>query len=940
MKLNSLRSRIIVFMASTIILAISGVTIFFSINTKRELSNALKDNAYNLLNATKNQVESYYNSIIYYKKSMINRRKIELKNNTDIAYSTVKFIYNNYKKFGLSEKEAKKRAMLLLEKMRWNNGVGYFWINDTTKPIPKIIMHPVRPSLIGKSSTGPRYNCMIDENGNKKKGNIFAEFLRIALTENEGYVNYLWPKPTPTGLTKDQPKIGFVKYFKPWQWVIGTGVYVDDIERDVQKRINAVIDDLNQLIKKQKIGKNGYFFVFNDKNKVLAHPIYRNLDGNKLINPSTGNNIFDDLKNAYHNGNKSLEYLWNKSDDKEHFIYRKKAYITYFKPLKWYVASTIYVDDYLDKINTLNLRIFIFSAIFILASLFISILLSKSISKPLNELIDSISKTDEDGIPVENLDLKGPQEIKVLSNTINKMLDSIKNSRKELKESEAFNKLLFKDSMIPLVVMDANTYEYIDCNQAAADIYKFNTIENTIGKTPYDVSAKKQYNNIDSKILAKEYIKKAQKEGSIIFEWKHQRENGEIWDAEVQLMAFKYNNKDLLQFSLLDITERKKAQAELNHKRKMDAIGQLAGGIAHDFNNMLSAIINSAEMLKKSIKNNKESNLINIILKSSLQASELTKKLLAFGRKDSIDSNLLNCHDIINDVVSILEKTIDRRIKISKEFKAEQFYIKGNETSLINALMNLGINAANAMPKGGKLIFKTSNIYFNKEYCEKSHFDIIEGNYIKITIEDTGVGISPENIDKIFEPFFTTKKQGEGLGLGLPAVYGTVQDHKGVIEVHSKLNEGTAFHIYLLIQSKFTAQRNIHDKESSNFDKITILLIDDEDVVGQSTQFILEELGHEVILATSGNEGLEIYKNDYENIDVVITDMIMPDISGADLFYKLKTINPNCKVILYSGYTSDQNVEELRKNGLSAFLQKPFKFDKLISVLSKVMYKN
>jgi len=932
---SSLQSRIMIAVTGVVILAIMLILLFLGIETKKELSMAMEENAINLLNATKNQVESQYNSIQYYKTSMLHRRKLELKNNIEIAFSIISTVYNDFKEINLSEKEAKKRLLNRIRALRYSDNVGYFWINDLTRPIPKMIMHPIIPKLDGKILNDKKFNCALGKNEN-----LFKAFVDVCLEHGDGYVDYFWPKPLPTGLTEDMPKISFVKLFKPWNWIIGTGVYVDDIEKDIKTRLDAVIKDLNETIPKQKIGDSGYFFIFDENNFMLAHPNYAGKSGNNLINPVTKKRILDELKEAYNTSTHSLEYFWDKPGHKGEFRFLKKAYVTYFEPLGWYIVSSVYQDDYEKKIKTLNKKIIIFSIFFILFSLFIAFLISKSISKPLDNLVKSIAKCDKDGIPIGIIAEERFTEISILSSTIKNMVNTIVKSRDKLKESESFNKILFKDSRIPLIVMDSDTYEYIDCNQAAVDIYGFSSIEETIGKTPLDVSAETQYGGESSSIAMKKIISDADKLGSVIFNWRHKKPTGEFWDAEVQLMVFWYMEKKLFQFSLLDITERKKAQEELAQRRKMDAIGQLAGGVAHDFNNVLAGIIGAAQLLEIKAKNltKKDKGYIDIIISSSKRAAGLTSKLLAFGRKGKIMSTTINIHSVIKDTESILSKTIDKKIKIIVSNNAENYNVIGDNSGLQNAFLNLGINASHAMEQGGVLTFETKNVFLENFYCSASTFNLKPGEFIEIRISDTGTGISHENLQKIFDPFFTTKEAGKGTGLGLAAVYGMVQDHNGAINVYSEVGIGTVFHVYLPTTTEKTdmlqKQKPVLKGEGS------ILLVDDEEIIRITAKNMLEEIGYKVFLASNGLDAVDIYGKRSKEIDLVIMDMIMPEMNGSEAFFKMKEINQEVKVIISSGFTKDESLDTLRKEGLKGFIQKPFSIYELSTLLSSIEKKD
>lgn len=941
MRFDSLQSRIALAISGIVFLLMTFIVIFFSIEAKRELSEAFEKNALNLLTATRNQVESHYNSIQYYRTAMTERRKRELKNNTDIAFSVIETAQKLHAEAGMTEARAQQMTLKKIKEMRFDDGVGYFWMNDTTRPIPRIIMHPVNPELIGKSSDGPRYHCLLNDRGERIEGNLFSAFLKTALDHGEGYVNYLWPKPTPAGLTEDQPKIGFVKIFRPWNWIIGTGVYVDDIQRDIEQRTEAVVRDLNKLIPKQKIGESGYFFIFNDAGELIVHPLYGPRESPGLINPESGNNILDDLAAAEKTPEKALSYFWDKPDDKGNFVYRKKSYVTYFEPLGWYICSSVYLDDYEHKINAMNTKLALLGGGFILCALVIAFLMARNVTRPLKGLVETIQLTDEDGLPTQTIKPGGVAELKLLSATINRMISSIKRSRNRLKESESFNKVLFKDSRIPLVVMDSRTYRYIDCNQAAADIYGSGSIENTIGRTPMEFFAKTQYNGEDSRIAGERMLKEAKGKGAVTFEWRHQRANGEFWDAEVQLMKFHYMGKDLYQFSLQDVTERKKALEELNHIRKMDAIGQLAGGVAHDFNNMLSAIISSAELLKKPVRGLDEKGLkyTDLIIRASSQAAELTAKLLAFGRKGMVASGTVDVIEIIRDSVTILTKTSNKKVTITTAFEIDQAMVEGDSSGLQNAFINLGINASHAMPDGGELHFGVRLVDLGAVYCEASPFQLVPGGYVEIEVRDTGCGISEKDLPFIFEPFFTTRKRGQGSGLGLAAVYGTVQDHHGAIQVYSEVDRGTVFTLYLPLSQKTGREVVVKLKETQERLRGSgrILLIDDEDIIRISSASMLEELGYEVITANDGEDGVDIYRSRGAEIDLVITDMLMPKMNGREVFYQLKKINPDCRVVLASGFTDDQNVETLNRDGLQGFLKKPYRLESMGNLLHEIL---
>jgi len=386
-----------------------------------------------------------------------------------------------------------------------------------------------------------------------------------------------------------------------------------------------------------------------------------------------------------------------------------------------------------------------------------------------------------------------------------------------------------------------------------------------------------------------------------------------------------------------DITEQLRMQEQLNHSQKMDSIGQLAGGVAHDFNNMLFGISGAAELiLIKAARNKDVKNFANTIIDATEKAAELTQKLLAFSRKAKIQSILLDVHPSITQAIQILMHTIDRRIKIRSELKADISTINGDPSQIQNLLLNLGVNARDAMPYGGNLTINTSTVTLSEEFCRSSLFHIEPGPHIEISVGDTGTGMSKQTQNRMFDPFFTTKDIGKGTGLGLAAVYGIVRDHKGAISVKSRVGKGTTFQVYLPITESaktFKKQdRKIIQKGSG-----CVLIVDDESIVRTTLDGFLTDLGYSTVLAKDGKVAAALVKKLPKKIDCIILDMIMPNMNGVETFQAVKKIVPDMKIIISSGFSQNADVDTLIAQGAVAFIQKPFRRDTLSEVLSKAL---
>lgn len=397
--------------------------------------------------------------------------------------------------------------------------------------------------------------------------------------------------------------------------------------------------------------------------------------------------------------------------------------------------------------------------------------------------------------------------------------------------------------------------------------------------------------------------------------------------------------------SLRDIThqtlieeEKKRLQDQLNHKSKLDAIGELASGIAHDFNNILAGIMSSTELLESlgcAEEENNKKKYTSLILESSKKAAALTSKLLTFGRQENPTSGPVDIHRLIEESTEILQRTVNVNIVIQKSLYAGDHIIAGEESSLQNVLMNLCINASHAIVDRGEIHIKTENRHLNQAYCDKSPFEVQPGPYCLIEIRDTGSGIAEENLTKIFEPFYTTKEKGKGTGLGLSIVYGIIKNHKGIIEVSSVLGEGTVFRIFLPTTVDVPEAKDSEQEieEGSG----TILLVEDDPTLGITGTDMLKYLKYNVLLAENGEEALKIFRAKRNEIDLVILDQSLPILSGKEVFYEMKKINSSCKVLLTSGNINEEDLKGMQENGLNDFIPKPYTLLELSHKLAAIM---
>lgn len=387
-----------------------------------------------------------------------------------------------------------------------------------------------------------------------------------------------------------------------------------------------------------------------------------------------------------------------------------------------------------------------------------------------------------------------------------------------------------------------------------------------------------------------------------------------------------------------DEEDRLKLQEEVKQSEKMQVIGQLAGGMAHNFNNILNGILSAAQLLKNRYgKLDRESGkFTDIIISSSLRAAGITEKLLQYSRKNEVKTEFIETEKIIDDCVAILKSTVDNRISIETDISPEVSSILGDSSSIENVILNLGLNGSQAIDGKGRISYKAYNKELAYGEAVMPENPLKQGHYVCIEVSDTGKGISEENLRNIFKPFYTTRQNGTGLGLSVS--HRTISDHSGAIQVVSQIGKGTTFILYL---PAFTGQKAIKLSEDSVLEgNGSILFIDDEEINRVTGSELLESLGYSVITAESGSEALRIYASKKNDIDLIITDMQMPEMNGRETIERLRAINDQCKVILISGFSEEINSSEIEKQNITAYLQKPYKLTDLSKVIAEVLQFN
>jgi len=386
------------------------------------------------------------------------------------------------------------------------------------------------------------------------------------------------------------------------------------------------------------------------------------------------------------------------------------------------------------------------------------------------------------------------------------------------------------------------------------------------------------------------------------------------------------------------MTERKQLENQLRHSQKMEAVGQLAGGVAHDFNNLLQVILGNAEILQAEIEHDNPATAeVREIMKAADRATMLVRQLLVFSRRQNIDRQNLDLNTIVTDLLKMLRRVIGEHIdlQVNTTDKVPPVCVDPGQIELV--LMNLCVNARDAMPEGGKITISTESATLDKEFC-KGHPWAKEGDYAVLNVADTGPGVPPDMQERIFEPFFTTKDLGKGTGLGLSTVYGIIKQHDGIIHLYSEQGHGTTLKIYLPVAPEVVKAQHVatqHDVPLSGHE--TVLLAEDEEAVRELATTILRKYGYKVIVARDGQEAIDLFKDHQREIDIVLLDIVMPRASGKQVHDHIKPILPELPILFSSGYSRDILDEGLAPSEQCEVIQKPYNARELLTKLRIVL---
>jgi two-component system cell cycle sensor histidine kinase/response regulator CckA len=500
-------------------------------------------------------------------------------------------------------------------------------------------------------------------------------------------------------------------------------------------------------------------------------------------------------------------------------------------------------------------------------------------------------------------------------------------AERALRESEEKYRLLFQANPQPMWAFDLESLRFLAVNQTAVRNYGYSRQE-FLQMTLRDIRPTE-----DLAVLMESVADKNQLVRRGVF--RHQKKDGTVIHVEISEDRIVFDGKPAGLVVAVDVSERLKLEQQLLQIQKIEAVGQLAGGVAHDFNNLVMVIQSYCDLLTSRTADERSQKYVGQIKTAAQRATAITQQLLAFSRKQVLAPKVINVNEVLTQSLSMLRRLIGEHVRFIVKPDAALWFINADPVQIEQVVMNLAVNARDAMPKGGSLTIETANVELDEQYCS-SHYPVEPGRYVMLAVTDTGEGMNAATQAKIFEPFFTTKDLGKGTGLGLATVYGIVKQSGGYIWVYSELGHGTIFKLYfprIALRLAETAAGPV-PTETAPRGSGTILLVEDEEALAQVEVEFLQATGFDVLAASNGIDALKIAHDFKGTIVLIVTDVVLPGMSGKQLADKIRIARPETKVLFMSGYAADTALLADISAG-EPFLQKPF----TLSALGKAIHK-
>ncbi|MEZ5478538.1 MAG: cache domain-containing protein [Thiolinea sp.] len=798
-------SRQFFFIVLGILVAVFTVIYFYSVPLiKKQVFEIERNSSRLALNNVFEIASRMYDNVEDYRTQSLQARKQQLQAVVELAESYLQESLQQAQQQGTSLPQARTQALQLLQKLRYGEQ-GYLWVVDHQG---QLLVHPDE-RYQSSSQRLPAGNA-----------DVLPEIVQQAISEGAGFYEYQWHRP---GEQVRLDKLAYVKNYPQWGLVIGSGLYLDDLDQEIAQRKQLAIQELRSALQDIRVAKTGYLFIFDNENQMLIHP-NRNIDGTNirdLINPLSQNYIAEDLVRVADTG-QELHYLWDKPEDPGRYVYEKLSLVRYLKGFDWYICSSVYLEELVRSSETLSTRLMTLAGLTFLVSLGLAWFFIQRVTRPLVRLSETARRVSAGDLSAQS-GIHNQDEIGVLAHSFDGMVRRLKS-------------------------------------------------------------------NIDT------------------------------LDSEVR-----QRTDELLETN---------ARAQ-----RMHAVGQLAGGLAHDFNNLLSIILGNLLLARDRHAQAEDGlgALLEPAIRATRRGADITQRLLAFSRRQPLEPEVVSLNDLLQDTVKLLRGSLPENIQLDCRMLAEG-EVHVDPGHLENALINLALNARDAMPEGGVLCFMTEQVQ-----PPDSGFDeaVPPGHYVQLQVCDTGTGFSENACFHAFEPFFTTKSTGFNSGLGLSMVYGFVKQSRGYIRIQNRQSPASGACITILLPLAQTAGKGAEKTVdvvpvSDELQGRLWLLVEDNEDLRILVREQLLQLGVYVVEAGEGQEAEELIDS-LDELDGMLTDVMLPGRSGWQLAERLRHKNPHSVIVLMSGY-ADEADRQAAEAPRFPLLRKPFDQVELARVLWRAVH--
>ncbi len=897
----------------------------------------------------KEKVEEVLRYIEYQKGTTEARLKSTIKSRVEEAHVMAERIVS-LNRGRLTRRGMERHVIESLRTVRFNRGRGYYFATEMTGVERLFADKPEMENrnLINMRTADGRY--------------MIREMLALAKNKGEGFIRYLWTKPGEKG--NMFPKISYIKYFKPFDWVIGTGEYLDTVEEDIQEE---VLD----WIKNIRFGKNGYVFVLNLEGKTLSSGFREGViedTATRVWGPERQKMIDDFVRASAKPGGTFVKYKWEKPD-KRGMVFNKETFLKRFKDWQWIIGAGVYMDEIenlvLEKRSELRatIRSRLYSILFIAAVLYavsfaIFWIARKRLGKSFGEFISFFKKAAMEDVSIDpnRFDLR---EFFMLAEQADIMIAERRKFRERLRKSgeiledrvlertrelaEARNLIReVIDSLPSAVVRVDNRLRVLWMNSSATERFGIDA-EQFSG---YDI-----FTILPMLERVKSILKKSVHENERAIEkiTIQSAEREDIFQVTVNPLVAEHHTSGAVVI-VDEITGIEKREQQLRQMQKMETVNNLAGGLAHDFNNLLGGISGSTELLKlflgkESLEDREKINsFLKTLSDSTDRAADMVKRLLMLSRKHELSVKRFDLRESISNTIRLAKDSFPKSVQLENRAGDEPLTMEGDPYQIEQLLLNICLNSSHAMTimrenldeQGGILRVKTDTVEADDGFCSLFPDAVYGKLYRKVEIGDTGIGMTREVISRMFEPFFTTKKEKSGSGLGLSMVYNIVRQHNGFIDVRSTPGKGTVMTVYFPAAEGDPEAIGKRGELKLKRGRGKVLVVDDEQVIRAVTSEMVRQLGYETEVFPGGKEIISWLEENEDFNGLIILDIAMPGMNGYETFIRIKEMMAQTSVLFASGSEPDEKIRTLIERGDAQFARKPVDIEKLSGMLRKM----